>query len=312
MGWIDYGARMYMPEIGRWNRIDDQFERYIDVSPYVYCVNNPLFYVDPDGESLLGWAIRLFLTYKKYDKAEEVYRIVDQYDFDPQTRNGILFLWGALIQAHQMNVVDVAWGMLKEGNVFSGFLKAYEIYNIINDESLSSEERDRKLLSLIPVLGMIMSLEDAYDNFTSDDIDYFLAGKDAVMILQEGIGAAEGLRFKYKKSGQRPPSKGRADNPDLLQGGNRLPDSKIQGPPNKRGNAPIGDDGHPVELHHRNQTPDGPIDEMTRTNHRGKGNYKKNHPNTGQEPTKIDRNEFNKLKRKHWEKEWDLGRFKGL
>ena len=39
------------------------------------------------------------------------------------------------------------------------------------------------------------------------------------------------------------------------------------------------------------------IDEMTRTDHRGKGNFKKNHPNTGQKPSTLDRNESSKQHR---------------
>ena len=85
-----------------------------------------------------------------------------------------------------------------------------------------------------------------------------------------------------------------------------------QAPPEKRGNAPKGDDGHPVELHHRDQTMDGPLDEMTRTDHRGKGNYKKNHPNTGKSPSKIDRSRFKKQRNEHWKREWDNGRFDNL
>jgi hypothetical protein len=96
---------------------------------------------------------------------------------------------------------------------------------------------------------------------------------------------------------------------DLLQGGSRLPDSRIQDGPSSQGRAPIGDDGHPVELHHVDQTMSGPIDEMTRTDHRGAGNYKKNHPNTSQSPSKIDRKVFKAHREAHWTKEWDSGRF---
>lgn len=66
------------------------------------------------------------------------------------------------------------------------------------------------------------------------------------------------------------------------------------------GRAPIGTDGHPVELHHADQTPDGPLVEMTRTAHRLGGNYAANHKNTGRGKTKIDRKEFAKQKRAHW------------
>ena len=92
--------------------------------------------------------------------------------------------------------------------------------------------------------------------------------------------------------------------------GKKIPNAELQAPPVKRGNAPIGNDGHPVELHHRDQAPDGPVDEMTRTDHRGTGNYGENHQNTGQDPSEIDRDKWNKERRKIWENEWDSGRWK--
>jgi hypothetical protein len=45
----DYGARQYNPILARWDRIDPLAEEYYDVSPYVYCVNNPVNAIDPDG-----------------------------------------------------------------------------------------------------------------------------------------------------------------------------------------------------------------------------------------------------------------------
>lgn len=92
----------------------------------------------------------------------------------------------------------------------------------------------------------------------------------------------------------------------------RLPDDKIEVPP-KRGDAPLSvDDGKPVEIHHVDQNPDGPFVELSRTDHRGKGNFKDNHPNTGQEPSKIDRREWRRMVDEYWREEWDRGRFKKL
>jgi RHS repeat-associated protein len=46
----------------------------------------------------------------------------------------------------------------------------------------------------------------------------------------------------------------------------------------RRGKAPTGPDGKPMELHHRDGTPEGALEPMSQTEHRGGDNYKKNHP----------------------------------
>lgn len=48
-GMYDYGARFYMPDIGRWETHDPLSELQFSHSPYSYVYGNPIMFVDPTG-----------------------------------------------------------------------------------------------------------------------------------------------------------------------------------------------------------------------------------------------------------------------
>lgn len=50
----DYGARDYDPAIGRWLSIDPLSEKYSAVGSYIFCLDNPIKYNDPDGRWIPG------------------------------------------------------------------------------------------------------------------------------------------------------------------------------------------------------------------------------------------------------------------
>ena len=50
----DYGARQYSPVLPSWDRIDPLAEEYYSVSPYAYCNNNPIRFIDPDGRIVIA------------------------------------------------------------------------------------------------------------------------------------------------------------------------------------------------------------------------------------------------------------------
>ena len=65
----DYGARFYDSSVIRWTTPDPLAEKYYGISPYAFCNNNPVNFVDPDGQAvetlldiaIIGMGVRSFV-----------------------------------------------------------------------------------------------------------------------------------------------------------------------------------------------------------------------------------------------------------
>ena len=51
-GYLYFGARYYSSDLSIWLSVDPMADKYPSMSPYVYCANNPVKLVDPNGEEI--------------------------------------------------------------------------------------------------------------------------------------------------------------------------------------------------------------------------------------------------------------------
>ncbi len=49
LNWYYFGGRYYDAEVGRWLSVDPLSGNYLNLSPYVYAINNPMNIIDPNG-----------------------------------------------------------------------------------------------------------------------------------------------------------------------------------------------------------------------------------------------------------------------
>ena len=52
-GYSYFGARYYSSDLSVWLSVDPMSDKYPSMSPYVYCANNPVKLVDPNGEEMI-------------------------------------------------------------------------------------------------------------------------------------------------------------------------------------------------------------------------------------------------------------------
>ena len=61
--YLDYGARFLDPVLGRWTTCDPMAEKYLNITPYNFCGNDPVNYVDMTGKLITVFGDESFTRY---------------------------------------------------------------------------------------------------------------------------------------------------------------------------------------------------------------------------------------------------------
>ena len=65
---LDFGARIYDPRTGRFFSIDPKYKDFLSLSPYVFAANNPIKYIDANGEGPIDYSKSLNSIVTEFDK----------------------------------------------------------------------------------------------------------------------------------------------------------------------------------------------------------------------------------------------------
>jgi len=133
LDWYDYGAR-FMDGM-RFTTIDPMAEKYYDISPYAYCANNPIYYIDPDGKKKHNWIKGI----GRYNNASSQKRYENRYG------NRFVQIWA---HGHKESVRGKAIGIEVEIDYYSPRIRGGGYYHSRSRESKivkSASELDKIL-----------------------------------------------------------------------------------------------------------------------------------------------------------------------
>ena len=85
LGFLDYGARMYDPAVGRWWSVDPAAGEFCSLSVYSYCGNSPLVNMEPDGSWFTRYVDKDYNTlFQTDDGSEDIVMVPGGYiqDFE--------------------------------------------------------------------------------------------------------------------------------------------------------------------------------------------------------------------------------------
>ncbi|MNU13800.1 RHS Repeat protein [compost metagenome] len=178
-GMYDYGARFYMPDIGRWGVVDPLAEMYQPMSTYHMSGNNPIMFVDSNGMNFDDYKLNqdgsVDLIQKTNDKSDTLYATDSKGNVDKS--NGVTVQKekasdGSVISqlAGPQNTYLASFKTVKEGDVSIGQTRnaadAANVYNFMNANTDSNIEIGLFKYNKGEGTNYLITTQHSYDTLT--------------------------------------------------------------------------------------------------------------------------------------------------
>ena len=114
--YIDYGARYYDPTVARWHHPDPMADKHPDTSPYAFCANDPVNFVDPSGEDIWRLDSKGYVIERKTDTSRDMICLADSSPNTTQHDKSIEFDYGTI---HEIRVDQSSTSENRHTTLFS-------------------------------------------------------------------------------------------------------------------------------------------------------------------------------------------------
>jgi len=222
--WMDYGARMYDPQIGRWHAQDKFADVYIALTPYQYAANNPIKNIDEAGHLLKDKDGNIIATSNgmanpidRHLKAEGKTLRIEMESVTIYTDEGTPV---QALRAVKAYIADAdadgnAIGAYSEEKMYKNFRSNCHGYALADGNLWIGSEEDKGQLGLRTILSDEYS-EDG--NGSLSIIEWIEKNDGEQVIVHSGMPNADGTYNQKDDINQSEPS---ASRNDFTQGGSR-------------------------------------------------------------------------------------------
>ena len=133
LDWYDYGARFYDPVVGRFTTQDAYSENYNNLTPYHYAANNPIVFIDINGDSLMLFKNGAYIS--TVDNGSDEITGFNQESRTDKDGNEV-FTGG---QSFGFNDIDLDKESLRKGDLSLSFMSDNEVKSIVNESESSNQ-----------------------------------------------------------------------------------------------------------------------------------------------------------------------------
>ncbi len=200
----DFEARAYDPSTGRFFSPDPLAEKYLPHSPFAYCANNPLLFIDPTGMKVVLYATELpgRSEYAKLVKATHTFIAIKKDDgtvkarfsYGPQYDGPypVFGLGGSLVKYPTMDDKNVSEGKDKEN------VKAEII--VSPPEGMTQEQFDQKVTDVANSFGNNPEID--YSFSPTKEFEGNCNSSSSTILLKSGVSKEDIEKIKSQLPGR--------------------------------------------------------------------------------------------------------------